>query len=707
MLIPTGFGRGLFMPAPKDGFINKAGLKQGIILFSFFAITIPVFFAGILSLLYQQRSTYPETNQEYIQWILLLALISVALLLVLFVIYINSRVIKPIVAISTASQSVIDGSFTALPENRSRFNELQELTTNFNAMVAAIALRESELQDKNMELEQEIEERARIEEALQERNEVLASIEEELRTQVDEHIQTREQLLVTEEMLRIQLESAEESSLKFKAVFDHSPITVALTTLPDGAFHEVNQAFIDMFGFAREDAIGKTTLELGVWLHEADRNRYLQLLKENRFVSNFEVTMRRKGGEKFAVFFSGALLDIAGKPFALSAVMDISEQKRLQNQLAQSQKLDIVGQLAGGIAHDFNNMLAVIMASAEILKLCLPSDEKNHKMINAIIEAANRSADLTSELLTFSRKGTTVVSPVRINDTIIAVISLLERTIDKQIQLKTLLDGDNPVVMGDQTQLQSALLNLGINARDAMPQGGVLTYSTAGKSLDEAECRSMGISLSPGYYLEIMVSDSGAGMTKAVMERIFEPFFTTKAVGKGTGLGLAAVYGTVRSHLGEMHVHSEPGVGSVFKIFLPMAEGEIDIPLGSSEVPGGNGGILLVDDEEILREVGRELLENLGYRVFLAENGVHAIEVFVANQGDISLVVLDMIMPKMGGMETLLKLREQAPEVKVLLCSGFSHEGTGDELIGLGATGFIQKPYSLSLFSRAVADAIG
>ena len=707
MLIPTGFGRGLFMPAPKDGFINKAGLKQGIILFSFFAITIPVFFAGILSLLYQQRSTYPETNQEYIQWILLLALISVTLLLVLFVIYINSRVIKPIVAISTASQSVIDGSFTALPENRSRFNELQELTTNFNAMVAAIALRESELQDKNMELEQEIEERARIEEALQERNEVLASIEEELRTQVDEHIQTREQLLVTEEMLRIQLESAEESSLKFKAVFDHSPITVALTTLPDGAFHEVNQAFIDMFGFAREDAIGKTTLELGVWLHEADRNRYLQLLKENRFVSNFEVTMRRKGGEEFAVFFSGALLDIAGKPFALSAVMDISEQKRLQNQLAQSQKLDIVGQLAGGIAHDFNNMLAVIMASAEILKLCLPSDEKNHKMINAIIEAANRSADLTSELLTFSRKGTTVVSPVRINDTIIAVISLLERTIDKQIQLKTLLDGDNPVVMGDQTQLQSALLNLGINARDAMPQGGMLTYSTAGKSLDEAECRSMGISLSPGYYLEIMVSDSGAGMTKAVMERIFEPFFTTKAVGKGTGLGLAAVYGTVRSHLGEMHVHSEPGVGSVFKIFLPMAEGEIDIPPGSSEVPGGNGGILLVDDEEILREVGRELLENLGYRVFLAENGVHAIEVYAANQSDISLVILDMIMPKMGGMETLLKLREQAPEVKVLLCSGFSHEGTGDELIGLGATGFIQKPYSLSLFSRAVADAIG
>lgn len=695
------------MPAPKSGFINKAGLKQGIILFSFFAITIPVFFAGILSLLYQQRSTYPETNQEYIQWILLLALISVTLLLVLFVIYINSRVIKPIVAISTASQSVIDGSFTALPENRSRFNELQELTTNFNAMVAAIALRESELQDKNMELEQEIEERARIEEALQERNEVLASIEEELRTQVDEHIRTHEQLLVTEEMLRIQLESAEESSLKFKAVFDHSPITVALTTLPDGAFHEVNQAFIDMFGFAREDAIGKTTLELGVWLHEADRNRYLQLLKENRFVSNFEVTMRRKGGEEFAVFFSGALLDIAGKPFALSAVMDISEQKRLQNQLAQSQKLDIVGQLAGGIAHDFNNMLAVIMASAEMLKLSLPSDEKNNKMINAIIEAANRSADLTSELLTFSRKGTTIISPVRINDTIIAVISLLERTIDKQIQLKTLLDGDNPVVMGDQTQLQSALLNLGINARDAMPQGGVLTYSTAGKSLDESECRLMGISLSPGYYLEIMVSDTGAGMTKAVMERIFEPFFTTKAVGKGTGLGLAAVYGTVHNHHGEMHVHSEPGAGSVFKIFLPMAEGEIDIPLGSSEVPGGNGGILLVDDEEILREVGRELLENLGYRVFLAENGVHAIEVFVANQGDISLVVLDMIMPKMGGMETLLKLREQAPEVKVLLCSGFSHEGTGAELIGLGATGFIQKPYSLRLISRAVADAIG
>lgn len=559
-----------------------------------------------------------------------------------------------------------------------------------------------------------IRKRRRIEELLrlkideyQESQEELQATEEMLREQIVEYQITHDQLLATEEKLRVQLDAVEESSQKFKAVFENSPVTVALTTLPEGLFSEVNQSFIDMFGYSRDEAIGKTTVELGVWLHKSARDSYLRLLREDGHVRNFEAEMRRKDGEEFTVLFSGVLLWIAGKPCVLSAVMDVTEQKQLQNQLLQSQKMDVVGQLAGGIAHDFNNMLAGIMAAAELLKRRLANDEKNIRLVDTIIGATTRSADLTSELLTFSRKGMAVSHPVHINDTIAAVMSLLERTIDKQIQLTTRLVGGNPVILGDQTQLQNALLNLGVNARDAMPQGGALSYATAVRYLDEPACRSLGASFAPGRYLEVAVSDTGIGMTKEVMEHIFEPFFTTKGIGKGTGLGLAAVYGTVQSHHGGLHVQSVLGAGTAFKMYFPMAEEGIADPAGGGEAVAGDGGILLVDDEKILRDIGRDLLEDLGYTVFLAEDGEHALEMFARHRSDISLVLMDIIMPKMGGKEAFQRLRKQAPELKVLFCSGFNWEGTGDELVGLGASGFIQKPYNRSELSRAVAGALG
>ena len=547
--------------------------------------------------------------------------------------------------------------------------------------------------------------RSQVDDYMRSQDELLAT-EEMLRSQIVEYRSTYDQLLATEEMLRVQLDAIAESSQKFKAVFEHSPITVALTTLPEGTFSDVNQRFIEMFGYSQEEAIGRTTVELGVWCDDSDRDRYLQQLRSNGFVHNYEAEMRRKDGELFTVLFSGVLLEIAGKPVVLSAVMDITEQKRLQSQLLQSQKMDVVGQLAGGIAHDFNNMLAGIMAAAELLKLRLKGDEKNIRTVGAIIEATTRSADLTRELLTFSRKASMMSHPVRVNDAITTVVGLLERTIDKQIQVAADFGESNPVVMGDQTQLQNALLNLGINARDAMPKGGLLTYTTALKMMDEIACRTMNLSLAPGRYVEIAVSDSGVGMAREVIDHIFEPFFTTKAIGKGTGLGLAAVYGTVQSHKGEVYVQSEPGVGSVFKIYLPVIEDEAGDIACSAETVGGSGGILLVDDEEILRDVGRELLEDLGYTVYLGENGADALDVFTAHRNEISLVILDIIMPKMGGQEAFLLLRQQAPELKVLFCSGFSSEGTGDELAMLGACGFIHKPYNRSELSRAVAEAM-
>jgi PAS domain S-box-containing protein len=528
-----------------------------------------------------------------------------------------------------------------------------------------------------------------------------------LQNQVNEYQKTQDELHATEEQLRIQLYAAAESAQKFAAVFENSPITIALTTLPEGAVYAVNQAFTNVFGYEQDEALGKTTVELGLWLQDEDRVAYLQQLSKYGSVHNYDIRMRRKDGEIIDLLFYATMLEIAGKPLVLCAVMDMTGQKQLQEQLHHAQKMDVVGQLAGGIAHDFNNMLAAIIGSSEVLKLCISADPKKHKMVDTIIEAATRSADLTRDLLTFSRKQKGGSAPVDMHDTISSVIALLERTIDRGIEIRKSLTAPNSTVSGDQTQLQNALLNLGINARDAMSKGGMISFATAVIQLDGAVCFSSSLNLNPGRYLKITVSDTGTGMPKEILERIFEPFFTTKEVGKGTGLGLAAVYGTLASHGGGISVQSQPGNGTEFTLYLPLIDAGTKEPALYEECGSGSGGILLVDDEDALRTVGGELLANLGYRVFLAENGDQALEQFAANRNDISLVILDVIMPSMGGKETFQRLRQLDPDVKVLFCSGFHCDGTAKELVELGACGFIQKPYTLQQMSRIVVSILG
>lgn len=387
--------------------------------------------------------------------------------------------------------------------------------------------------------------------------------------------------------------------------------------------------------------------------------------------------------------------------------LDAAEQKRLEERLRQTQKMEVIGQLAGGVAHDFNNMLTAILGSAELMERYVIENPMATKLLANIKKAASRSADLTGQLLAFSRKGQKKDVRVCIETTIHEVISLLERTIDKNITLETRLIAKNTFVNGDPSLLQNALLNLGVNARDAMPEGGVITFTTANVDLDSSYCESSAFNITPGPYIEIAVSDAGTGIAEENIQHVFEPFFTTKEVGKGTGLGLAAVYGTITDHLGSINIYSEPGIGTVFKIYLPLSGDKKTIAPTADELVRGSGGVLLVDDEEILRDVGKSLLEELGYRVYLAEDGEQALEVYARDKKDISLVILDMLMPIMGGKETLVRFMENYPDIRVLISSGFHQERTVDELVKLGARGFLQKPYIKQELGKAVAEAIG
>lgn len=550
-------------------------------------------------------------------------------------------------------------------------------------------------------------------EQLQKWNCALKSTEEQLRKQVADFIVTHDQLLATEEMLRVQIEEYEAaqkllnaSNANLQTIFDLSPLAIVVVSFPGGIFRKINRTCSIAFGYSETIAIGKDGVELGLWRNNAERDLFFKRVHEQQGVSGFAAEVKTFQGESRSVLLYSTLMDFRDEQCVLTVCLDVTEQKLLEEQIRQTQKMDVIGQLAGGVAHDFNNMLTAILGSAELMERHIKDNSAATKLLGNIQKAASRSADLTGQLLAFSRKGQKNAVQTCINTTIHEVISLLERTIDKKITLKTKLIAKSACVVGDPALLQNALLNLGVNARDAMPEGGVITFATANVELDSAYCRASAFTIVPGPYIEISVSDTGTGMTKDIIQHIFEPFFTTKEVGKGTGLGLAAVYGTVSDHHGCVSIFSEPGTGSVFKLYLPLSGDKKLDESCSEELICGYDGILLVDDEEILRDVGKALLEGLGYRVYLAEDGEHALQIYAREKKHISLVILDMLMPKMGGKETLLRLMECNPDIRVLILSGFNQHGTVDELEKLGAKGFLQKPYLCQELSRAVAEAL-
>ncbi len=383
---------------------------------------------------------------------------------------------------------------------------------------------------------------------------------------------------------------------------------------------------------------------------------------------------------------------------------DITAQKEMQDRLSQMEKMDAIGQLAGGVAHDFNNQLAGIMGFADMLAHRL-EDPRLRKYAENIVAASKRSSDLTQQLLAFARKGQYKKEPLDLHKTVHDVVTILEHTIDPRITTRQLLCASPAVTTGDPSQLQNVVLNLAINARDAMPEGGELIFETANTRLERDYCDAVPYDIAPGHYVRLCVTDSGVGMDAETQAHVFEPFFTTKDVGKGTGMGLAAVYGTVKNHGGSVNVYSEPGRGTSFRVYLPLEEDaarELGPPPAAAPLSAKPLRILVVDDEEIFRNMACEMLRDAGHRVDTAADGTAAVEHYRRRWRETDLVILDMVMPQMDGKEAFRRMKEIDPAVRVLLASGYSINGTANELLAEGVHGFLQKPFSQAELDQAV-----
>ena len=492
----------------------------------------------------------------------------------------------------------------------------------------------------------------------------------------------------------------------------------------------VNEAFSKFMGHPREELLGRSDYDFfpkeqadtfwakdeevfadgGVNINEepltdADGKTHIIVTKKTVF--------QTEGGAKALV---GVIRDVTDLKEAEAALrksrdeLEIRVEKRTkeveatQARLWQAQKMEAIGQLTGGVAHDFNNMLVGILGSADLLQQGIGTPDEQKRYVETIIETGQRAAELVRQLLAFSRPAPAHKAALDAHDVVGEVMAILQRTIDPRILVRSHFKARRPTVEADRTALHSALLNLGLNARDAMPDGGVLTFATKDIVLDAETCERQRYPVSPGPYLEIGVADNGTGMSKEVLDRIFEPFYTTKSVGAGTGLGLAAVYGTVRGHDGVLDVYSEPGNGTHFRILLPASESPVATGTpNAATIVRGSGHILLVDDEPVIRNLGRDMLRGLGYEVSLADGGEQALAIYRERGADIDLVVLDLIMPGLNGSQVLAELKRIDSHVRVLIASGFHRDVDVPQDDDEGAAGFIGKPFVLSSLSQAVA----
>jgi two-component system, cell cycle sensor histidine kinase and response regulator CckA len=505
------------------------------------------------------------------------------------------------------------------------------------------------------------------------------------------------------------LKAAQEHEASFRLMFERNPLAMWVYDLETLAFLEVNTAAIAHYGYSRTEFL---TMRITDMRPQEDVPRLLEHLETTH--PDYQVSgpwrHRRKDGQLLTVRILSHSLTFSGRRAALVVIDDITERTRLEAQLLQSQKMEGIGRLAGGIAHDFNNLLTAIRGTAELAASALLPEHPAREDLQTIQENADRATALTRQLLAFARKQMLEPHVINLNDVLVQMEKLLRRVIRTDIELIIQLAPELWNVKVDPGQIEQVLVNLAVNASDAMPTGGHLTIETGNVVLDTAYARGH-ISVDPGPYVMVAVSDTGVGMPPEVQARLFEPFFTTKEAGKGTGLGLATSYGIVKQHGGNIWFYSEVGQGTTIKVYLPRVKARAEtVAAHDQSTPAGHGTetVLVAEDEEAVRRLAVRVLQTHGYRVLEASNGAAALRLARAYEGAIHLLLIDMVMPEVGGKGLADQLRLQYPRAKVLFMSGY----TNDVMVQHGRlderAAFLQKPFTpddLARKVRAVLDA--
>jgi PAS domain S-box-containing protein len=504
-------------------------------------------------------------------------------------------------------------------------------------------------------------------------------------------------------------EALEKSEEKFSKAFHSNPAAIVITDLTDQCYVEVNHTFEHLVGYRRDEIVGHTWAELPLWTDPRLRDHAVEHLLQKGSIRNWECRFRRKNGDEGTGLLSAELIEIDGKQCAITSTVDVTERLHLQTQLGQAQKLESVGRLAGGVAHDFNNLLTIINGYGDLILKGLPADHPLHSYAHEICKAGAHAVGLTSQLLAFSRKQVIQPSALDVNTIVNDTVRMLHRLIGEDIALTTSLDPLAGQVMADGHQVHQVIMNLAVNARDAMPDGGRLNIATSNADVDECDLAAHPDARA-GKYVVMTVTDSGVGMDPDTLQHAFEPFFTTKERGKGTGLGLSTVYGIVRQNGGWIDAWSEVGKGSSFKIYMP----RIDAGPATSkpEVTAhrtlrGGETVLVVEDQEAVRELTKTVLEAYGYRVFEATNGDEALAFVKQHPDEIHLLLTDVILPGMNGKDLSDRLRRLRPKLKVLFTSGYTAEVVGRRGVTEQDLAYLPKPVSPEALVAKVRDVLG
>ncbi len=500
-----------------------------------------------------------------------------------------------------------------------------------------------------------------------------------------------------------------ESEQQYADLYEHSP-DIYHSVRRDGIIVSCNVTESEVLGYSKDEIIGKPLAKLyPVAYLDQVRTHLRRLFEMGEELHGVEEQMRKKDGSVIDVSVSTSLVhDAEGLPVLVRMVArDITEKKKMEHQILHAQKIDSIGNIAGGIAHDFNNILASILGAASIMKRKLKETDRWFPHVDLMENASRRGAALTRQLLTFARKSNVHMRPLDLNVVVQETLRLFEASIPKTINVREKLAHELVVFKGDEGQVQQAVLNLCINARDAMLDGGTVNVVTGPMKMTALEAARIPLARE-GEYATVSVMDDGVGISDEVMSRVFEPFFTTKEPGKGTGLGLSVVYGVARGHSGFITLESAVNVGTKVTMYFPrVADQELfkrkDQP---KEVVGGNERILLVDDETSVNAVAAEMLRDLGYVVETVSDGRTALEAIKSRAKAFSLIILDMNMPRLGGKETFRRVKEISPDTKVLICSGYSDGMVGDDEFMQRVDGFLQKPYTVDEMALKVREVL-